>query len=1221
MKTRSSSKFIGEPSTNPTSTNPKRRNRRRSKQRVEPFVLEEVPVVTMADQRTIEELLRAPTEGYAEAIVVPPIPAEHFELKHSLINLVTWKQFCSFEDPHAHIRYFNKITSTLMYKDVPETSIKLLLFPFSIDGPARIWLDKEPPRSILTWDDLVSKFINHFFPPSKTTRSPSCPHHGFTELHQLDTVYNGLNPSDQDSLNSAAGGNLLERSAQDVLKIIENKSKVRHSRNKPIVSQVKASNVDSSEMAKLTDAVTQVTSVVATMMKQFQAPAPASVKAVEESCVTCGGAHSYRQCPATDGNTFTGYHDNIQGYVSAAAVNNNYNQGYRPQGDPHFRASNQMGPPGFPSVQNNQNRFNQNQGYNQNQGNNQGNYQNRGSNLNQGNNQNQVFNQNQGRGNNFNQAPTYQAPTHQPQVVGQSDFQAYMKANDAIMKNMQTQMTSLTNSNIELKSMFGQFMKMNTASSSGSGSLPSNTIPNPREDLKAITTQSGATLAGPSVPPPPPSPSKENRSRRGINNGIRACALRNFNLEVMELENSQNNALAKLPMLKLGEYEMWEIRIKQYFQIQDYALWEMTVPSTAEEKICKKNDVKARSLLLMALPNEHQLTFNQKVKRTIAANNDDKNLAFLTTSSPSSTNTINTVNTGVSTGTTKVNIASTETSTARLEISTLMEAKLLDMINQRYNVSTAIKWDILLENAEHQGVKITEIGIKMVLDLIRVTRQKMNSSKHCSSSAFTDSEVLIDKSCSKSCLNNYEALKKQYDDLLVKLDDTGFKASTYKRGLSILEAYVVKYKESEVKEEKEGFEFKIAKFEKSSKDLDDLLASQVTDKSKKGFGYNDVPSPHPLILNRPTPLDLSYSGLEEFKQPEENTDDSLKQQHKTVTETSSVKSPLNCPKHMVPRAVLMKTGLKTINNARPVNTVSNSQLNDKGFVDSGCSRYMFGNIAHLLDFKDFDGGYVTFGGGANGGRITGKAERKNRTLNEAARTMLADSKLPTTFWAEAIYTACYVNRKDKLGKFDGKSDEGFFVGYSLSSKAFRNKPMIEGNGPKWLFDLDSLTQSMNYVPVVAGTFSNDFAGIQGVSESSTSSQQDQDNQDCIVMPIWKDASYFDDASPRSVADAQLQDQNGTHDDCSLQNNGTADQQVNTASPEVNTGSRVVSTAVPEVNTATPEDLMGPIPTSEDTQVEDQEIELGNLSPSYAVPTTPQTRVHKDHPIDHVIGDV
>ncbi|GKF80669.1 hypothetical protein Tco_0239271, partial [Tanacetum coccineum] len=142
---------------------------------------------------------------------------------------------------------------------------------------------------------------------------------------------------------------------------------------------------------------------------------------------------------------------------------------------------------------------------------------------------------------------------------------------------------------------------------------------------------------------------------------------------------------------------------------------------------------------------------------------------------------------------------------------------------------------------------------------------------------------------------------------------------------------------------------------------------------------------------------------------------------------------------------------------------------------------------------------------------------------------------------------------------------------------------------------------MNYVPMDVGTFSNDFAGIQGVFESSTSSQQDQD---CIVMPIWKDDSYFDDASPRSVADAQLQDQNGTHDDCSLQNNGTADQQVNIASPEVNIGRR-------EVNTATPEDLMGQIPTSEDTQVEDQEIELENISPSYAVSSTPHTRIHKD----------
>ncbi|GKD08510.1 hypothetical protein Tco_1188195 [Tanacetum coccineum] len=73
-----------------------------------------------------------------------------------------------------------------------------------------------------------------------------------------------------------------------------------------------------------------------------------------------------------------------------------------------------------------------------------------------------------------------------------------------------------------------------------------------------------------------------------------------------------------------------------------------------------------------------------------------------------------------------------------------------------------------------------------------------------------------------------------------------------------------------IKQEKEGVDFKIAKFDKSAKDLNEMLESQITDKSKKGVGYHVVPSPHPLILNRPTTLDLSYSGLEEFKEPEVN---------------------------------------------------------------------------------------------------------------------------------------------------------------------------------------------------------------------------------------------------------------------------------------------------------------------------------------------------------------
>nr|GFA33405.1 hypothetical protein [Tanacetum cinerariifolium] len=332
----SSSKLARDQTSNPTSSanpTPKDRIRRSSKQKVENSHFEErlTPIDTMTDNRAMAEMLRAPTEGCAEAIVVPPILAEQFELKHSLINMITSEKFFGLEkdNPHDH------------------------------GQPA------EPPRSITTCDDLVSKFINEFFPPSRTTNLHNeisifqqkfdeyfheawerykdllraCPHHGFTELHQPDTFYNALNPADQDSLNAAAGGNLLEKSPQDALTIIKNKSKVRNSRSKPIASPVNAcDNHSSSELAKLTHAVSQQTSAVTTvmmaMLKQFQSnPPPAQVKAVEEICVTCGGAHPYYQCLAAGGNTFPEYRDNIHGYVSAATGNfNQGNPGYRPQG-------------------------------------------------------------------------------------------------------------------------------------------------------------------------------------------------------------------------------------------------------------------------------------------------------------------------------------------------------------------------------------------------------------------------------------------------------------------------------------------------------------------------------------------------------------------------------------------------------------------------------------------------------------------------------------------------------------------------------------------------------------------------------------------------------------------------------------------------------------------------------------------------------------------------
>ena len=149
---------------------PRRRNRRRTARIVEPEI-HTIPIDKMADNQTMAEMLQAPTEGYGDAIVLPPIDSDHFELKTHLIQLLSTNQFHGFEreDPYAHIRWFNKLTSTINYKDVPQKVVKLMLFPFSLEGAARIWLEKEPPRSIETWEDLVQKFVNYFFPPSKTT--------------------------------------------------------------------------------------------------------------------------------------------------------------------------------------------------------------------------------------------------------------------------------------------------------------------------------------------------------------------------------------------------------------------------------------------------------------------------------------------------------------------------------------------------------------------------------------------------------------------------------------------------------------------------------------------------------------------------------------------------------------------------------------------------------------------------------------------------------------------------------------------------------------------------------------------------------------------------------------------------------------------------------------------------------------------------------------------
>ncbi|GJW71168.1 ribonuclease H-like domain-containing protein [Tanacetum coccineum] len=321
----------------------------------------------------------------------------------------------------------------------------------------------------------------------------------------------------------------------------------------------------------------------------------------------------------------------------------------------------------------------------------------------------------------------------------------------------------------------------------------------------------------------------------------------------------------------------------------------------------------------------------------------------------------------------------------------------------------------------------------------------------------------------------------------------------------------------------------------------------------------------------------------------------------------------------------------------------------------------------------------------------GVVERRNRTLIEAARTMLADSKLPTTFWAEAVNTACYVQNRvlvvkpynktpyelfhgrtptlsfmrpfgclvtilntiDHLGKFDGKADEGFFVGYSLNSKAFRvfnsrtriveenlhirfseSTPNAVGSGPDWLFDIDALTRIMNYEPIVAGTQSNGFAGTKASDNAGQARKETEPVKDYILLPLWTaDPPYsqdpkssHDDGSKPSSDDGKKVDEDPRKEsecnDQEKEDNVNSTNNVNAAGTnEVNAVGGKTSIELPfDPNMPALEDY-SIFDFSRDDEDDGAVADMNNLDTTIQVSPIPTTRIHKDHPLDQVIGDL
>nr|GFA77828.1 retrovirus-related Pol polyprotein from transposon TNT 1-94 [Tanacetum cinerariifolium] len=339
------------------------------------------------------------------------------------------------------------------------------------------------------------------------------------------------------------------------------------------------------------------------------------------------------------------------------------------------------------------------------------------------------------------------------------------------------------------------------------------------------------------------------------------------------------------------------------------------------------------------------------------------------------------------------------------------------------------------------------------------------------------------------------------------------------------------------------------------------------------------------------------------------------------------------------------------------------------------------------------------------------AKRKNKTLIEAARTMLADSLLPIPFWAEAVNIACYVqnrvlvtkphnktpyelllgrapsigfmrpfgclvtilNTLDPLGKFDGKADEGFLVRYFVSSKDFRvfnsrtrivqetlhinfleNKPNITGSGPTWLFDIDTLTKFMNYQPVTVGNQSNPSAGVQEQFDAEKAGEENV--QQYVLFPLWSsgskdpqntngDATFevkepeFEGRKPESKVHISLSSKFEDFFDNSINELNAASTSV-PAVGQISTNSTNTFSAASPSNTAVsptlressyvdpsqyPDDLnmlaLEDITYSDDEEDVGLEADFSNLETTIAVSPILTTRVHKDHPMTQIIGDL
>nr|GEU58746.1 reverse transcriptase domain-containing protein [Tanacetum cinerariifolium] len=381
------------------------------------------------DLQTMEELCQPSLNGRGGLISLISIQATNFRLKNDMIQQV--QNSCQFhgllgDDANKHLDKFLHVTQSIKVNGVTDDALSLYLFSHSLTHHATTWFDRLPRNSVNTFEQMAKMFLGKYFPPSMVTKLRNeitnfrqrpneslfeaweryklsidrCPNHNMLPVTQIDTFYNGLTLRHRDTINVAACGTFMKRHPEECCDLIENMTAYHNDWDISAQWSESSSSITSSFDTEIIALKAKMAEINKNLMRVLQVNQ--QVKAVTLNCETCGGPHSFSDCPATVGQTQNG-----------ALHGQNPPPAYQ---IPAYQAS--------------------------------------------------VY-----------QAPVHQPQIPQPQVVTTSEFTNFMKANDAILKNMQTNMTSLTNSNLELKNMFGQFMKMNTASSSGLGTLPGERKP------------------------------------------------------------------------------------------------------------------------------------------------------------------------------------------------------------------------------------------------------------------------------------------------------------------------------------------------------------------------------------------------------------------------------------------------------------------------------------------------------------------------------------------------------------------------------------------------------------------------------------------------------------------------------------------------------------------------------------------------------------------------